>query len=190
MRTKQIRQATLGLISGVFLSGGALAGDIVQPPAPCLVLTQNPGCIALRRHIEAESALSEEERSERNQHRAVQRALRGFGFEPGEVDGLMGGQTRAAIARYQAFMDRPASGVLTFEERQWLLKAYAGAERGDWRRYRNLVAAEGRHALLLRARDPDYGAEYGPPVDLEAERAAQRAQEQQLFGPLPPLPAP
>jgi uncharacterized caspase-like protein/TPR repeat protein len=58
-----------------------------------------------------------------NEKREVQRALKALGFFEGDADGGFGSGTRTAIKQFQAFANRPQTGVLSNEERQVLIGA-------------------------------------------------------------------
>lgn len=53
----------------------------------------------------------------------VQRHLRDLGYDPGPMDGLIGPRTRAAIRRFQADRDEPATGAIRFDLLQGLMDA-------------------------------------------------------------------
>ncbi|MGC9370271.1 MAG: peptidoglycan-binding domain-containing protein, partial [Paracoccaceae bacterium] len=66
----------------------------------------------------------------RAENREVQTSLNYFGFPAGTVDGVMGRNTRNAVAQYQAFMGYPATGQLTQYERDFLVTSYHRAIAG------------------------------------------------------------
>jgi hypothetical protein len=47
--------------------------------------------------------------------RQAQRALRDLGYSPGPIDGIVGPQTHAALAKYQDSEKLPVTGVLDLE---------------------------------------------------------------------------
>ena len=55
-----------------------------------------------------------------NRVRAAQSALQGMGYNPGPVDGVMGGRTAAAIRNFQRAQRLPETGTLTPETLQRL----------------------------------------------------------------------
>ena len=66
----------------------------------------------------------------RAQNREVQTSLNYFGFPAGTPDGVLGRNSRAAIASYQAHMGYPATGQLTQYERDFLVTSYSRALAG------------------------------------------------------------
>lgn len=88
------------------------------------------------------------------QVRQVQTALNYFTFDAGPVDGIMGGQTRAAIEEFQTFLDYPVTGELSDSEARFLLMSYQQAQANSAQAKK--VAAshpEGIKGLLLVFRD-------------------------------------
>jgi peptidoglycan hydrolase-like protein with peptidoglycan-binding domain len=66
----------------------------------------------------------------REANRQTQVALNYFGFPAGTPDGVIGRNSRAAIANYQAFMGYPPSGQLNQFERDFLVTSYNRASIG------------------------------------------------------------
>ncbi|SFO85057.1 peptidoglycan-binding domain-containing protein [Tranquillimonas alkanivorans] len=60
--------------------------------------------------------------------RQIQTSLNYFGFNAGTVDGQLGGNSRAAISRYQAYMGYPTTGQLTPFEQDLLVDSYHRAQ--------------------------------------------------------------
>jgi peptidoglycan hydrolase-like protein with peptidoglycan-binding domain len=50
--------------------------------------------------------------------------LRGFGFDPGPVDGVFTAETQAAVRAFQARFGIPVSGLLDFSTRRQLLPGF------------------------------------------------------------------
>jgi hypothetical protein len=61
----------------------------------------------------------------------AQERLKGAGFNPGPIDGLLGPQTRAALLRYQASQGLPETGALDEGTRQVLLPSERPPEGGE-----------------------------------------------------------
>lgn len=61
----------------------------------------------------------------------AQERLKGAGFNPGPIDGVLGPQTRAALRRYQASQGLPATGALDEATRQVLLPSERPPEGGE-----------------------------------------------------------
>jgi localization factor PodJL len=61
--------------------------------------------------------------SDRDLVRDAQVALRDAGFDPGEIDGVMGRKTRAALREFQASQGLPQTGRLDAATREELLAA-------------------------------------------------------------------
>ena len=68
--------------------------------------------------------------AQRQEAREIQTSLNYFGFNAGVVDGVMGGQSRAAISGYQAYLGYPATGQMTPYEQTILVGAYRRAIAG------------------------------------------------------------
>jgi len=62
--------------------------------------------------------------------REIQSALNYFGFNAGTVDGQLGRNSRAAIARYQDYMGYAPTGQLTTFERELLFDTHRRAQLG------------------------------------------------------------
>lgn len=133
-----------GLVGG--LVGGIVGGAIVsgvnkQRQNRTVVVRKNRGYSAAR--------------AERRQ---MQASLNYFGFNAGVEDGIMGGQTRAAISRYQGYLGTPTTGQITAYEKNILMGAYhrsvaGGSEVARIRSQHN----DGVRAVLLAQRDGDVG---------------------------------
>ncbi len=95
---------------------------------------------------------------EREQNRQAQVALNHFGFPAGSPDGVMGRNSRAAAAQYQAFMGAPATGYLSDYERSQLIAAYNRALVGGPQNQQIMAAyGQGMRGLLLGYRDEQMG---------------------------------
>jgi peptidoglycan hydrolase-like protein with peptidoglycan-binding domain len=71
--------------------------------------------------------------SDRNLVRDAQVALRDAGFDPGEIDGVMGRRTRAALREFQASQGLPQTGRLDATTREELLAARMPGSSGGRR---------------------------------------------------------
>lgn len=135
---------------------------------------------------------------EREQNRQAQVALNHFGFPAGSPDGVMGRNSRAAAAQYQAFMGAPATGYLSDYERSQLITAYNRALVGGPQNQQIMAAyGQGMRGLLLGYRDEQMGAPMpgagAPPMMAAAPMApaATVAAAAIAAGPSPvPAPAP
>ena len=70
---------------------------------------------------------------ERSEKELVQRGLAESGFAPGEIDGLIGGDTRKALRAWQAEQDHEATGYLTADEARLLMAAGREAAGREFR---------------------------------------------------------
>jgi peptidoglycan hydrolase-like protein with peptidoglycan-binding domain len=71
--------------------------------------------------------------SDRDLVRDAQVALRDAGFDPGEIDGVMGRKTRAALREFQASQGLPQTGRLDETTRRELLSAHMPESSGGRR---------------------------------------------------------
>lgn len=93
---------------------------------------------------------------QRQQNRAVQGALNGFGFPAGAVDGQLGSRSRAAISNYQSYMGQQPTGYLDEFQRNQLVGAHQRLQAGGGAAYPKVVANEGTKGLLKAFADPNY----------------------------------
>ena len=77
-------------------------------------------------------ATSSETRAQEDVVRQAQIALRGAGYEPGRIDGVMGPKTQAAIREFQASHSLPQTGRLDETTQQQLFAART--PESGWRR--------------------------------------------------------
>jgi len=77
--------------------------------------------------------------AQRAENRAVQSALNFFEFNAGDVDGVIGNQSRLAIAGYQSLLGFPATGALADDEQAFLLSAHEQILNGDEETKRQLL---------------------------------------------------
>ncbi len=102
---------------------------------------------------------------QREQNRQVQTALNYFGFPAGVADGVMGQNSRNAIAQYQAFMGVPPSGALTDYDRAFLTSSYDRAIVGGPATSQIIAAnGQGPRGLLIAYRQEQYGVPQTPVV--------------------------
>jgi peptidoglycan hydrolase-like protein with peptidoglycan-binding domain len=103
--------------------------------------------------------------AQREENRRVQTALNYFGFPAGVADGVMGRNSRAAVASYQAFVGLPASGVLADYDRAFLLTSYDRAMVGGPQAAQIMAqSGQGTSGLLTAYRQEALGlpAQPGP----------------------------
>ncbi|MDI3335199.1 peptidoglycan-binding domain-containing protein [Defluviimonas aestuarii] len=91
-------------------------------------------------------------------NRDTQVALNYFGYPVGAPDGVLGRQSRAAIAQYQSTLGYPATGYLTDYERNHLITSYHRAIAGGPVTMQQAAANPmGMRGLLLQWRDEAAG---------------------------------
>ena len=90
---------------------------------------------------------------QRQQNREQQTALNYFGFNAGQVDGVIGRGSRAATSRFQDYLGYSPTGQLTQFEREFLVDSYNRAISGGTRGYEAALAADGTRGLLRAYRD-------------------------------------
>ncbi|TDT74751.1 putative peptidoglycan binding protein [Litoreibacter halocynthiae] len=94
----------------------------------------------------------------RQERREIQTSLNYFGFPAGTPDGVLGRNSRAAIANYQAHMGYPATGQLTDYEKNFLLQSYNRALAGGVATTQLIAASPtGPRGLLTRYRNEAAG---------------------------------
>ncbi|WP_050931381.1 peptidoglycan-binding domain-containing protein [Aestuariivita boseongensis] len=97
------------------------------------------------------------------QGREIQSSLNYFGFNAGGVDGQLGRQSRAAIARYQAYMGYPATGQLTPLEEEILLTSHRRAQVGSFEVTQQMAShPDGPRGLLKNYRTELAGGTVAP----------------------------
>ena len=79
-----------------------------------------PDLATSSRYRDRDREREREERIDRNTNRGVQRALDKLGFDPGDIDGIIGRNTRAAIRAFQESIDASQTGRLTSSQRETL----------------------------------------------------------------------
>jgi len=95
---------------------------------------------------------------QREANRQVQTSLNYFGFPAGTPDGVLGANSRSAIAQYQAFLGDPATGALTDYERTFLTSSYDRAIVGGAATTQTIAASgQGTRGLLLAYRQEQLG---------------------------------
>lgn len=96
--------------------------------------------------------------AQREANREVQVALNYFGYPVGSPDGVLGRNSRAAIADYQATLGYPATGQLTEYERNHLVGSYHRAVAGGAMTMQQAAANPmGMRGLLVTWRDEAAG---------------------------------
>ena len=92
----------------------------------------------------------------------VQAALSFFGYAVGRVDGVLGRQSRAAIAQFQQDMGWTATGTLGVQEEAFLIDAHQRGEAAlTVPPYNEIVASQGRKGLLEAFRREELGQPVG-----------------------------
>jgi hypothetical protein len=92
--------------------------------------------------------------AQRAQNVEVQTALNYFGFPVGGADGVLGAQSRAQIAQYQAFLGYPATGDLSDFQQTLLVNGYNRAIAGGSATMQQAAANPmGTRGLLITYRD-------------------------------------
>ncbi len=136
-----------GLVGGIV--GGIIGGAIVNHA------NRQPQRVQRVQRSAPRSGISS---ATREANRQTQVALNYFGFPAGTPDGVVGRNTRAAIANYQAFMGYPPSGQLNQFERDFLITSYNRASIGG-PHIAQMVAAspQGVRGLLHNFRDEMMG---------------------------------
>lgn len=100
---------------------------------------------------------------EREQNREVQTALNYFGFPAGAPDGVLGRNSRAAIAQYQATLGYAATGYLSDYERAFLTTSYNRALAGGPQSQALMATyGQGTRGLLLAYRAEQQGVAVAP----------------------------
>ena len=128
---------------------------------------------------------------QRESNRQVQNALNYFGFPAGTPDGVMGANSRAAVAQYQVFLSNPATGVLTEYERAFLTGSYDRAISGGAITAQTIAAqGQGTRGLLVAYRQEQLGFP-GPvgPQMVAPQIAAPQIATPQIAAPQPVVPA-
>jgi len=95
---------------------------------------------------------------ERQQNREVQTALNYFGFPAGSPDGVMGPNSRSAVAQFQGMMGYPSTGYINEYERAFLASAYNRALVGGPQVQQMMASyGQGPRGLLLAFRAEQSG---------------------------------
>lgn len=89
----------------------------------------------------------------------IQTSLNYFGFDAGSVDGQLGGQSRAAISRYQAYMGYPATGQLTPLEEEILIASHRKGQVGSFETNRQIATHPDGERVLLQNYRQDLAGE-------------------------------
>lgn len=96
--------------------------------------------------------------AQRQQNRQVQSALNYFGYNVGAVDGSIGRNTRAGVARYQGDMGYNADGYIDDYERDFLLNSHQRAlASAHMAPYNAILASQGQRGLLRTYRNEQLG---------------------------------
>lgn len=122
--------------------------------------------------------------AQREQNRQIQTALNYFGYNVGAVDGSIGRNTRAGVARYQGEMGYNSDGYLDDYERDFLINSHQRAlASAHIAPYNAILASQGQRGLLRTYRNEQLGI---------ATAAAPAAGSQMAATPAPtavPVPA-
>lgn len=160
------------------LLGGLIVGGIIVNEA-----SKN------KRRKATQRANSAAYSSQRSQNRQVQSALNYFGYNVGRVDGSIGRNTRAGIARYQADMGYTSDGHLDNHEYNFLVNSQQRAEQSyNVPPYNTILATQGRGGLLRTFRNEQRGIAAVAPTPVAPAPVATAAV---VPTPVPtPVPAP
>jgi len=135
-----------GLVGG--LIGGAISGTIVNQNQQ---RQRGRQTTTRTRTVYVQPGASTAQRQE---NREVQTSLNYFGFNAGAADGVLGGQSRSAVSRYQAYLGFPATGVLSAYEKTLLLGGYQRALAGGPEVSRIIARSnDGVRGVLIAQRD-------------------------------------
>ena len=127
--------------------------------------------------------------AQRAQNVEVQTALNYFGFPVGGADGVLGGQSRAQISQYQAFLGDPATGDLSDFQRTLLVNGYNRAIAGGSATMQQAAANPmGTRGLLIAYRDEMAGVNQ-PPAKALMQPAPDTTQTAQPVQPTTQAPA-
>lgn len=135
---------------------GAFIGGVAAGVLGTLAVqhAREPQRVVVQKHYVAPRAPS----YQREANRQVQTALNYFGFPAGTPDGVMGANSRAAVAQYQMFLSNPATGVLTEYERAFLTSSYDRAITGGAVTAQTMAAqGQGTRGLLVAYRQEQLG---------------------------------
>lgn len=103
--------------------------------------------------------------AQREENRAMQRALNYFGYNVGAADGAVGSKTRAGIARYQADMGFNPDGTMEPYERDFLMNSHQRAlGSAHVAPYSQIIATQGTPGLLRTYRNEQLGIATPNPV--------------------------
>lgn len=164
--------------------GGLLGGAI----GSAIVNQQQQRRVVVEKHYVAPRSTRPATSSwQREENRRVQTALNYFGFPAGTPDGVIGRNSRGAIAQYQAYLGYPPTGVLTDYERSFLTSSYDRAVVGG-SQTAQIIAQQGQgsRGLLLAYRQELAGITATP-----AAPAPAAPQPVEVAAPEPtPAPAP
>jgi peptidoglycan hydrolase-like protein with peptidoglycan-binding domain len=143
-----------GLVGGIV--GGIIGGAIVNEAT-----RHRQRTVVVRQSVPRGPSISSAQREE---NRQVQTALNYFGFPAGTPDGVMGRNSRNAVAQYQGTMGYPPTGELTLVERDHLLTSYQRALAGGTFRPDQVAqyGSMGTRGLLLAFRDQNLGIAPAP----------------------------
>lgn len=140
---------------------GAFIGGVAAGVLGTLAVqhAREPQRVVTRQYVPRSSVPS----YQREANRSVQSALNYFGFPAGTPDGVMGPQSRAAVAQYQAFIGDPATGLLTDYERAFLTSSYDRAISGGAATSQTIAAqGQGTRGLLVAYRQEQLGVPAAP----------------------------
>ena len=147
----------LGQTAPATAGGDALAGGIIGGIIGGVIVNEankNRHTTTVRRTTSSPVVSS----AQREENRQVQVALNYFGYPVGTPDGVLGRQSRAAIAEYQATLGYPPSGQLTEYERNHLIASYhRGIAGGPMTMQQAAANPMGMRGLLVAWRDEAAG---------------------------------
>lgn len=138
-------------------AGDALAGGIIGGIIGGVIV--NEASKNRRKRVYSNTTSS----ATRAANREVQTSLNYFSFPAGTPDGVMGRNSRNAVAQYQAYLGYPATGRLSLYERDFLVTSYHRAIAGG-PATNQLIATnqQGTRGLLVAYRNQIAGVSPNP----------------------------
>ncbi len=137
-------------------AGDAIAGGIIGGLIGGAIV--NSSNQKKQRTVVRKSTSSGISSTQRAANRDTQVALNYFGYPVGAPDGVLGRQSRGAIAQYQSTLGYPATGYLTDYERNLLITSYHRAIAGGPVTMQQAAANPmGMRGLILQWRDEAAG---------------------------------
>lgn len=191
------RVATAGVAASLVLSpvspafadaGDALVGGVIGGIIGGAIVNESN---KKKRTVVRQSTSSGMTTAQREANRETQVALNYFGYPVGTPDGVLGRNSRGAIAEYQMTLGYPATGQLTEYERSHLVGSYHRAVAGGALTMQQAAANPmGMRGLLLTWRDEAMGiAPQGQMAAMPAMPAVPEAAPEPTVEAVAPAPA-